>query len=155
MKRCFSILLFLLCLLFPAGCRSLSDAPPISIISNGEEILPHVNSLWNLEWTGDSWLSSDLSSISMSLPEIYDDLSTIIYSKDFTIQYQTGTLFSSLSVFNEAFERIHHNAELSLLDTLPEGNYYICIVISEQGRYIASEEKYEMSGYECVFHLIK
>lgn len=63
--------------------------------------------------------------------------------------------FSSLSVFDAAFDRIHHSAGLSLLEELPEGNYYISIVVSNQDRYIASEDNYETSGRECVFKFIK
>lgn len=155
MKRLLSLLLSLVCVLLPAGCRDEDEAPPLVVTSNGEEAAPYVNLLWSLNWTGDGWLSADCGSISDGLPEICDELEAVTYSDDFSVQHKDGVSFSSLSVFDAAFDRIHHSAGLSLLEELPEGNYYISIVVSSQDRYIASEDNYETSGRECVFKFIK
>jgi hypothetical protein len=44
--------------------------------------------------------------------------------------------------------------DLSYLEELPEGTYYLMIVVIERGEYIESESQHENEGYECAFKLV-
>ncbi len=89
-----------------------------------------------------------------SLPEIAHELPIIIYGSDFSVDFRENVSFSWLSIFNASFERIHHNVDLSYLEELSEGTYYIIIVINVQGKYIPTENKHESYGYVCAYNMV-
>ena len=115
---------------------------------------PYEKFLWENIWTGNGWLNADEISIFHELPDISKEFQQITYSDDFEIHYAEGVEFSSLSIYNSDFERIHHNVQPEVLQTLGQGTYYLVIVVSVQGKYIEAEEKYEYSGDECAYKLV-
>ncbi len=124
-----------------------------SIISNGETTVPFLQLLWDRSWTGDGWLSADGMSLIYMLPEIAEQFPIVTYDDDFTVQFKEGVSFTYMSIYDDGFERLYHNVDLSYLEGLPEGVYYIEIVVENQGKYIKSENQYEYHGYDCAFKL--
>ena len=127
----------------------------ILVTSNGETSAPFVDgTYWSTTWTGEYWISGDGMPLIYSLPEIAHELPIIIYGSDFSVDFRENVSFSWLSIFNASFERIHHNVDLSYLEELSEGTYYIIIVVNEQGKFISTENKHESFGYECAYNMV-
>jgi len=126
---------------------------PLSIRYQNRQTFPYVNFLWAESWTEYGWLNGDGMSVSMKFAEIQAEIPAVTYRKDWEILYQDGVSFLYASVYSETFERLYHNAELSVLDELTDGNYYLVITVKKQGDYIEADQKYESTGYECAFFL--
>lgn len=125
----------------------------ISITSGSETITPHRLLLWSETSTKNGWLSTDGMPLIEKLPEIAQDLPLIKYSNDFSVKYKDNVSFKWLSIHGEDFELLHDNVELSYLEKLPKGTYYIGIVVVEKGKYIEAEQEYETYGYDFAFKL--
>lgn len=118
-------------------------------------VKPYENFLWAEKYSEQGWLIGDGTSVSRIFPEVYNEIPQIIFYGDiFDIHYKDKVEFISLSVYNSDFERVYHNAGQEVLDDLTQGTYYLIITVKEQGAYIESEEKYEYSGYECVYKIV-
>ena len=124
--------------------------------SNGVKIEPYAHIMWSPKWSENGWLIADMLSLYDILPKICDDLPEILYSEDFSANYKDGVSFVSTSIYNsDTFQYIYKNENLSIIDELPEGTYYLGIVVKEQGEYIESEQDHDEAGYECIYRLIK
>lgn len=131
-----------------------SHSEPLTITSNSKTVMPHASWLCAQTWGGDGWLAADGMSLMNSLPELSAGLPTLVLADDFTLTLAENATFSCLSVYDEDYERIYYSDSLDRLDALPSGTYYVSIVVSLQGAYIAEGEDYEANCYECVFRLI-
>lgn len=125
----------------------------ISVYSDGILTEPYENWIWSETYYGDGWLSADGISIYYEFPEVHEEIPRINYGDDFEIYYGNGVSFSFISVYSENFEELYHNEGEYVLENLKEGTYYIVISVKAQGKYIKSEDKYESSGYQCVYKL--
>ncbi len=87
--------------------------------------------------------------------EVCNELPQILFYSDvFEIYYKDKVEFVSLSVYSSDFERIYRNAGQEVLNDLAQGTYYLIINVKKQGKYVESEEKYEYTGYECVYKMV-
>jgi len=130
------------------------DAPLVLITSNSETYTPFVNSIWSSTWTGEGWVEADYLPLINKRSEVAHELPVIIYNNDFSVDLGKNVTFQWLSIFNDSFEPVHDNADLSLLKELHEGTYYIILVVNKQGKLIKTENEHEASGYECTFSLV-
>ena len=153
MKRFTSFVMVFACVLLLYGCRNNIDSL-IWVHSNGEVSKPYENFIWAQNWSEHGWLSADGMSIALEFSNIHNEIPQINYGEDFEIHYNDGVEFVSLSVYSQDFERIHHNVEEQVLNDLASGTYYLVINVRSQGEYIEAEEKYEYSGYECVYQIM-
>jgi len=127
---------------------------PILVVSDDKTIVPLVKWLWSETWTETGWLSADGLPLNNILPDIADRLPVVNFSDDFSVQYSENATFSGLSIYDENFERLYHNVDLSYLDKLGEGTYFVVIQVLKQGKYIDVENEYELHGYECAFKIL-
>jgi hypothetical protein len=130
------------------------DDTLILVTSSGEKIAPYIISIWDETWTESGWLSADYMSLYFKLREIASELPVVSYSDDFTVQYEDSVSLKYISIYNVSFEQLHHNVDLTHLQELKAGTYYIGITVAERGIYIESEDKYESHGYDCACKLI-
>lgn len=121
--------------------------------SNDETTVPYMLPLGSETATENGWRSAGGMPLIEMLPEIAQDLPLIKYSKDFSVQYKENVSFKWLAIYNESFELLHDNVDLSYIEELSEGTYYIGICVVEKGEYIESENEYESHGYNCTFKL--
>lgn len=128
--------------------------PLITITSGGKTINTYENILSDFSWDGENFRCADCASVWSMLPKIDEELSVVTYADDFTIQYREDASFMYIAIFDDDFERLYNAVDLSYLERLPEGTYYIAIDVRRQGRYIISEDEYEVRGYECAFKLV-
>jgi hypothetical protein len=153
----FCVCLLLLLLTFSGCGKAESEDTLITITSDGETTLPYLYWSWSHSWTDDTWVEADALQLVYALPEIARELPTVCYCDDFTVQYQEGVSFAYMSIYDQDFERLYHiypSMDLSCLEELPEGKYYISISVVAQGEYIKPENEYEYNGSDCVFMLV-
>lgn len=159
-----TVCVLLLVVLIFSGCGNSSepadsDKTLITITSNGETILPYQRFSWGTSRTDNGWVSADALQLVCELPDIAAELPVVSYHDDFAVQYNKGISYSYMTVYNESFEYLDGNAPyddidyLTCLAQLPEGIYYVGIAVSKQGDYYLFENRYESSGYDCVFKL--
>lgn len=116
---------------------------------------PYENFLWAESWSEQGWVSGDGMSVSRKFSEVAEEIPQIIFYGDiFEIHYKDKVEFVSLSVYSHDFEMVYHNAGQEVLNDLTNGTYYLIITVKEQGEYIESDEKYEYTGYECVYKIV-
>ncbi len=128
------------------------------VSSSEEETKPYVRWLWTKEWIGNNWLYSDAIPFAEEVSRYSNEIPEIVYTGDFSVSYKEGvSSLSSISVYHvEApYDRIQKYTDISMLEELPEGNYYIGIAVQEQGKFIESENEYEAKGYECIYWMVK
>ena len=130
------------------------DSPLILITSNGETYAPFENIIWSEERMEEGGISVDYLSLIDMLPTVVHELSTVVYSDDFTVDFAENVSFQRLTIFNDSFELIDKDASLSDLKELTEGTYYIIIVVKKKGRFINEGNEHAASGYECAFSLV-
>ena len=128
------------------------NQPMILITSGDETISTYASILWASLWNGEQLECADCES--STFIGAVNQLSVVTYADDFSIQYREDITFSYIRIFDEGFIRIYNAVDLSYLDGLPEGIYYIVVVICKQGDYIISKDEYEYIGYECAFKLV-
>lgn len=115
---------------------------------------PYKNWIWAESYHGGDWLCADGMSVYYKFSEVHEEIPQITYSDDFEILYASGVSLSYLSIYDDSFAVLSSNANENDLLSLEEGEYYLVISVSEQGRYIEAENKYEHAGCECVFKLV-
>lgn len=126
----------------------------ILVRSDGVLTEPYKNFLWAMSCLGNDWVSADGMSIVDKFPEVHEEIPQITCSDDFEIYYGDGVTFSYISVYDENFGELHHDTGESVLKNLREGTYYLVVAVQSQGRYIEPQDKYESSGYQCVYKLV-
>jgi len=141
------------------GTQNQNDTSPvfddalISVQSAGIFVKPYENFVWAQSWSEDGWLSADGMRVSYKFSDVDNDIPSITYSDNFAIHYGDGVEFLSLMVYDSAFERVPNTDNIDALNELAEGTYYLVITVKKQGDYIESDDKYEYTGYECVYKI--
>ena len=141
----------------PEAPKETPDAEEalLAVRSGAVQISCYENFLWASSWTGDGWLSADGMSLFHQLSNLCNEFPEIAFCEDFSFLCHKDAVFSSFSVYNEAFERLHYNTQnLQVLEELPRGIYYLVGNVTIRGSWIEEEDAYEMTGYECACKLI-
>ena len=162
MKKLITLVLALASVLSFGGCANIENNKNDIIVDDSLILVqsvdalekPYENFLWAESWSEKGWVCADGMSISRKLSDIDKEIPQITYGDDFEIHYRKGVEFISLSVYNSDFDRIHHNVQQEVLNTLEEGTYYLAITVKVKGEYIKADKKYEYSGYECAYKLV-
>ena len=128
---------------------------PFNVISNGESVAPHTEFAYSREWTGDGWLFADGAFFGDMLAEIAAEFPIITFADDFSVQYEDNVSFDRLFVYDADFTQLCSNEELSYLQDLPDGEYYIGILVTIEGEYIASEGESEYTGMAGIYKIEK
>ena len=107
----------------------------------------------------ENWMSAQGLSASTELSNIADELPKIVWNEHTQFDVSEDVEVSYIRIFDKNFERMAHYQTVEELQTFCNeaemGLYYIVIAVNKNGRYILEEEKYEQSGSEFVFGLIK
>ena len=129
---------------------------PIKITSGESSIYPYPHFKYSEDWTGEGFLCADGVPVGMTLSEFLaeDLLPAVPYSDDFAVTYAENVTFRSINLYNTAFELLGNLFDFADLSTLEAGEYYLGIVVNEQGAYIEEAKQYECTGWECLFRLI-
>ena len=162
MKKHLAVILVLVLMLSFSGCGAVNQGErntisvydcPILVQCNDTLVMPYVNFSWSTSFHDGEWLSADGRSISRNFPEIQNEIPQITYSEDFEIHCRKKVSVSRLTVYDGAFELLQSEQDQTVLSELTEGEYYLVIQVTIEGDYIRSEEKFESSGYQCVYKM--
>lgn len=126
----------------------------ICVTSDGTRIAPRQRFAWGKTWTENSWLAADGLSLANDLPAIWYELPVLTSAEDFAVRCKDNVTVNGVTIYSGSFELLQNNADISCLQGLTEGVYYIIINASQQGRYIEKEKQYEETGYSCAYKLI-
>ncbi len=169
MKKLIAILLVMVFVFLLVGCNNEADQPiddnkekndenkmpftdSLILLESAERMTkPYENFVWSEFWSGGGWFSTDANRASWRLNEIQDEIPQITYSDDFKIHYREDVEFRSLEVYNSAFENVCRVSEEDIPIYFTSGVYYLVIEVKKRGEYIKEQEKFETSGYECVY----
>lgn len=134
------------------------EAPYVTVSSGGESIVPCFQfayaQVWETSEDGNGgWTFAD--GAENDLAEMAAELPVITYGEDFTADYNKDSSFSDLLIYDADFERIYQGGEMSELEALPGGVYYVGIGLTVRGQYIGQAQEWERSGYIGLFTLEK
>lgn len=128
----------------------------ITVVAGNDQIQPYIHLLNSTEWTKKGWLSTDYEQFVHVLPDVAEELPELIYAKDIDLICSGELSYVYLSVYNEAYEKINlHNETWNMLHDLPEGTYYVGVVVRQEGEYVKKGNANETKTFECAFKLIK
>ena len=168
MKKLTVILAALLALLLLCSCGGPEDkskepwepdeAPYVSISSGDESIVPYFHfafaQVWEISEDGSGgWTFAD--GAEYNLAEIAEELPAIIYSEDFSVDYNKDSSFNELLIYDEAYEQIYHGSNMDELELLPAGTYYVGVYHIVRGQYIGEAQEWERSGNIGLFRMEK
>ena len=152
MKR---LLLFTLslCLLLLSACQS-NDAPLLTVKSGDTTITPYEHKTSSRSWDAEDkeWISAERPQL--KLLAVAKELPTLIYAGDLRFDHGKQVTVRSISLYDSLRSQNALGHDLSALETLHAGEYYVVIHATRQGDYIREEKDYERSGYDFAFRLI-
>ena len=142
-----------LCLLLLAACQS-NDAPLLTVKSGEDTITPYEHISSSKSWDAEEkvWTRAEIPKL--KLLAIAEELPTLIYANDLRFDHVKQVTVRSISLYDSLRSQNSLGHELSVLETLHAGEYYVVIHAIKQGDYIREEKDYERSGYDFAFRLI-
>ena len=129
----------------------------MAVTSGGETVNPYQLLRFSLSWDDarQTWLSADGEPVERVKDE--PGVPTLTMAEDFALRYAEGAgRRYPLRIYDENF---HMLSDRSPIDTaqlffLEPGDYYLVFdTYAPGGRYIASQDGYEQSAYDCVVRL--
>lgn len=137
---------------------AVSREVPI-VSQNGKQIpITHSYFLHASSYSNGHWIAADGMPIWMVFSPEENNFEEIEYSDDVEIVYEGEVISNSrLNVYDSEMKHYASNVNLTYIEALPAGIYYIGIPISTRGEYIDDEKYpgYESSTSEYVFKLVK
>ena len=128
---------------------------PLTIVSNEKTIIPYFHLVNSKTWDGEYFVIGDGVDLSAVLDELEADerIPRVEYSQDFDVVLGDGVRITHILLFDETFNQLDMIWNLADLSQLGAGNYYIGIVIGQEGDYIAEVNEKESVGWACVVQL--
>ncbi len=133
----------------------LADLPLLAVKSANAKIQPYLHFKWSEVWGRNGWMSGDGFSLANRFPQIADEIPAFITNGDLEVFCREDVDVQSVSLYDESFTVLPSDAVLidAASLSLPLGTYYLGIHIKVRGTYVPSENKYETSGYECLYKI--
>lgn len=133
------------------------EAPYVSIVSGGESVVPYFHFATAHDWDAEhgAWIFADGTYLEYELPELAAGLPLVNYSEGFELVYNRDSGFYQLFIYDENYHLIYHGTDMSELDKLESGKYFVGIHVMVQGEYIPEGDDRESSSYEAVVALEK
>ena len=139
----------------PAPSESEPECP-IEITSCGETIQPYLHFAYSAEWTGDGFLAADGAAAEAVLPEAVEkgELPQLNYGEDFRVVLaDNGEMSTYLLLFDSQCNRLEDLESVSDFAALDAGEYFVGMVVTVEGEYIAEAGENEYTGWLCLFQL--
>ena len=123
-----------------------------------EPISPYPANRWAETWTGDGWLSADGIPIEATIAEHMAEIPTLELRGEFTLRLETGVSRCSplLRIYDKDVNLLVQQLDEDLipLTELEPGTYWVTLGACRKGKYISEQDRYEKTGYDCVFRLV-
>jgi len=129
--------------------------PPLTIVSNGENILPYLHHANSGFWDGKGFLCADGIPVGAVLPKLESEghIPYGEYSRDFRVLLEDNARITHILLFDEKFEQLDTIWDVGELSKLETGNYYVGIAVNVEGDYIKEVDRNEYTGWVCVVRL--
>ena len=132
---------------------------PLEVSCPGTEpISPYPAPRWTETWTGDGWLSADGIPIETTIAEHVEEIPTLELRGEFSLRLETGVSRCGplLRVYDKDMNLLirQDDEDLTPLTALQPGTYWVTLGACRNGKYISEQDKYERTGYDCVFRLV-
>lgn len=130
---------------------------PITLISKGETIFPYQHFAYSGGWDGNGFICADGSSLMDEMEGLAAEnrIPAVDYSQDFAVVAGDGVTTKEILLFDESFNELDTLWEITDLSRLEDGIYYVGIVATKEGKYIAEADRHEYTGWAFVFVLNK
>lgn len=132
--------------------------PLLSVSCSGEDsIFPYYYSRWSQTWIGDGFLAADGEPVEAMIAEHRDEIPTLLFRGELKLRLAEGVSRSRplLRVYDQELTMLISEPyeDLAVLEDLPPGTYWCSLVVSRKGTYIPEADRYESTGYNCIFRL--
>lgn len=127
----------------------------IYVQSAGSTIQPVLSFAYSEKWTKNGFLCVDGGPVLNELTEWSEAtyLPALVYSEDFTVSYADKVSFRYVIPFDESKNQMDHLYDITELENLDPGRYFIGIVVNQEGDYIEQAKQSECTGWTCLFRL--
>ncbi len=139
----------------PTEAITVEQEQPLTIVSNGEKITPFLHFAYSGSWNGTGFLCADGEDVGAVLPQLETDgqIPRAEYSGDFDVVLGDNATISHILLFDENFNPLDTAWNIADLSNLATGNYYVGIVVNEEGDYIEKANEKEYTGWVGVVRL--
>jgi len=139
----------------PTEAITVEQEQTLTIVSNGEKIKPYLHFAYSGSWNGTGFLCADGEDVGAVLPQLETDgqIPRAEYSGDFDVVLGDNATISHILLFDENFNPLDTAWNIADLSNLPAGNYYVGIVVNEEGDYIEKANEKEYTGWVGVVRL--
>lgn len=157
------VLLLSLAVVFLCSCGKASEetgwvmdeAPYVTIVSGEESMVPYFHFGYSWEWTDKGWLSADGEYWLYTLSDTESEFPVVTWGGGIELVFNRDSSFRYIHILDEDCAELYYGDDLSVLDELEPGRYYVSIAVTVQGQYIPEGDDFEHSGWLAVFVLEK
>lgn len=144
-------------MIFDSIMAEMEGLPPkIYVRASIYVIEPYVFKGCGKIWDGECMVMYDGPTAKEMLPDLAAEgkLENLVYYPDIRAEYFSNVAWNGKAyVFDESFEEIAHNEDISMLEKLGAGTYYVSLPMELTGEYIEEADEWEEELIECIFKL--
>ncbi len=143
-----------------ASVSSVASGEALLTVScGGETVVPYPAFLWAETWTELGWLNADAEPLEFTVQERWEEIPVLTLEgpDELSVSPGHGVQYSGrMDVYDENVDRLFRQWEEdpAVLTALGPGTYLCALRVTVTGDYIASEERHERTGYQCLFRLV-
>ena len=121
--------------------------------------MPYPAFLWAETWTGFGWLNADAVPLEDTVQRHWEEIPVLTPEgpDELSVSPGQGVRYSGrMDVYDETMNWLFRQWEEdpAPLTALEPGTYLCALRVSVTGDYIASEDRHERTGYQCLFRLV-
>ena len=141
------------------GEAAARDAPRLTVSCAGHTVTPFFRHRWAETWSEEyGWINADGIPIEAEITDHEGQIPPLVFNGALSLRLREGVARSGprLQVYDRDFNRlVYYNEEdLDPLETLAPGEYWCTFCVTEKGKYVPEDERYERFGWEAVIRLI-
>ena len=143
-----------------ASVSSVASGEALLTVScGGETVVPYPAFLWAETWTELGWLNADAEPLEFTVQERWEEIPVLTLEgpDELSVSPGHGVQYSGrMDVYDENVDRLFRQWEEdpAVLTALGPGTYLCALRVTVTGDYIASEDRHERTGYQCLFRLV-
>ncbi len=131
----------------------------LTVSCGGETVVPYPAFLWAETWTEFGWLNADGIPLEFTVQEHWEEIPVLTPegADELSVSPGHGVQYSGrMDVYDENMDRLFRQWEEdpAVLASLEPGTYLCALRVTVTGDYIASEDRHERTGYQCLFRLL-
>ncbi len=142
-----------------ASASAVSGEALLTVSCGGETVVPYPAFLWAETWTELGWLNADAEPLEFTVQERWEEIPVLTLEgpDELSVSPGHGVQYSGwMDVYDENVDRLFRQWEEdpAVLTAQEPGTYLCALRVTVTGDYIASEDRHERTGYQCLFRLV-